>query len=134
MKEALKKIKEMMGEDVVVMDELRDKYPEKFTPSGQMDWKWFESEVRPNKHIYVRLDKHSLSFTLQNGPIKEVGKNGCQVDAIIEAAKIILEVFNKKFPCRENSCAITKLDEALLWLYARTKGREDRGVEGTNNA
>jgi hypothetical protein len=35
-----------------------------------------------------------------------------------------------KFPCRENALAITKLDEALLWLEKRTRDRVARGVEG----
>jgi hypothetical protein len=39
---------------------------------------------------------------------------------------------NKKFPCRENSIAITKLDEALLWLNKRTEDRKKRKVEGKN--
>lgn len=73
-----------------------------------------------------------LSFKIQNGPIKENGVNGCQVDTVIEAAKIILEGLNKQFPCRENSLAITKLDEAILWLGKRKADREKRGVEGTN--
>jgi hypothetical protein len=34
--------------------------------------------------------------------------------------------------CRENSIAITKLDEAILWLNARTNRREAEGVEGTH--
>lgn len=37
---------------------------------------------------------------------------------------------NGKFPCRENSLAITRLQEALFWLEERTRGRVDRGVEG----
>lgn len=126
---------EIIGDfDLVVMDDLREKYPEKFIPSGQMNWKWFESEIRPFKHIYLRKDMNSLSFTLQKGPIKEVGVNGCQVDTIIEAAKLIIEGLNKSFPCRENSMVITKLDEALLWLGKRKQDREKRGVEGTNQS
>jgi hypothetical protein len=35
-----------------------------------------------------------------------------------------------KFPCRENAMAITKLDEALMWLNKRTTDRIQRGVEG----
>lgn len=118
--------------DLVVMDDLREKYPDKFNPSGQMDWKWFETEIRPFKHIYLRKDKNSLSFTLQKGPIKEFGVNGCQVDTLIEAAKLIIEGLNNKFPCRENSIVITKLDEALMWLDKRRKDREKRKVEGTS--
>lgn len=130
--ETLKEVTEIGGFDVVVMDNLREKYPEKFNESGAMDWKWFEKEVRPNHFIYLRHDKNSISFTLQNGPIKENGVNGCQVDSMIEAAKLIIEGLNKQFPCRENSIVVTKLDEALLWLGKRKADREKRGVEGTN--
>lgn len=41
-----------------------------------------------------------------------------------------VQYLNGKFPCRENALAITKLEEALLWLEARTKARVQRGVEG----
>jgi hypothetical protein len=118
--------------EVIDMDRLREEFPEKFDESGAMNWDWFEKDIRPNHFIYVRQDKQSISFTLQNGPIKEVGLNGCQVDTIIEAAKIILASFNFKHPCRENSIAITKLEEALMWLDKRKKDRIERGVEGEN--
>lgn len=130
--ETLKGVNQINGFDVVVMDELREKYPDKFNKSGAMDWQWFEKEVRPKSFIYIRRDKNSISFTLQNQPIKECGVNGCQVDELIEAAKLILVGLNKNFPCRQNSRAITKLDEALHWLTDRRNERESRGVEGTN--
>jgi hypothetical protein len=130
--ETLKNVKEIGGFKVVIMDQLRDQFPEKFNESGAMDYKWFEKDIRPNNFIYVRQDVNSLSFTIQNGPIKENGVNGCQIDTIIETAKTILEGLNTKFPCYENSRAITKLDEALMWLERRTKDRTKRGVEGTS--
>lgn len=124
---------EKIGEfDVVIMDELREKHPEKFNESGAMDYKWFEKDIRPFNFVYVRHDVNSLSFTLQNGPVKENGVNGCQVGTIVEAAKIIIEGLNKNFPCRENAMVITKLDEALMWLEKRTKDRIKRNVEGEN--
>ena len=44
-----------------------------------------------------------------------------------------MEAFNKgEFACRENSLAITKLQEALLWLMFRSLSRADRGVEGSH--
>jgi len=73
-----------------------------------------------------------VTFTLQDGPIKEVGLNGVQIDDMIEFAKATIEGFNAKFPCRENSVIITKLDEALLWSMKRKLDREKRSVEGTN--
>jgi len=130
--ETLKGIKEIGGYPVIVMDELREKYPEKFNESGSMDYKWFEAEIRPTNFIYVRHDVNSISFTLQNGPIKEVGENGCQVDTLIHAAKLILEGLNAKFPSEYNEMAINKLDMAIRHLEQRTKDREARNVEGTS--
>jgi hypothetical protein len=132
--ETFKNVAHLGGFQVVVMDDLRTRYPERFTETGAMDHKWFEETIRPNAFVYVRNDKNSLSFTIQNGPIKEVGVNGCQIDTIIEAAKVMLEGLNKQFPCRENSSAITKLDEALHWLEHRKRDRERRAVEGTSQA
>lgn len=132
--ETLIGIEEIGGFNIVKMDELRVKFPDKFNDSGAMDNTWFEKDIRPNNFIYVRHDVNSISFTLQNGGVKEKGVNGCQVDTIIEAAKIIIEGLNKNFPCRENSIVITKLDEALMWLNKRAKDRVTRGVEGTSKA
>ena len=132
--ETLKGIEKLGNFSVVVMDDLRVKYPDKFNESGSMDYKWFEKDVRPTNFIYVRHDVNSLSFTLQNGPVKENGVNGCQVNEVIEAAKVIIEGLNKNYPSRENAVAITKLDEALMWLEKRTKDREKRGVEGLSKA
>lgn len=82
--------------------------------------------------LLIDDSENIIAFKLQNGPIHEKGANGCQVDTLIEAAKLIIEGLNKTFPCRENSLAITKLDEALHWLDARRRDREKRGVEGFN--
>lgn len=41
-----------------------------------------------------------------------------------------LNCLNKKFPCRENSIVITKLEESLMWLNKRTADRVVRNVEG----
>lgn len=62
--------------------------------------------------------------------------NGAFVETVIAAAKQRIEHYQRtagrKFACRENAMAITKLDEALLWLYRRTTIREIREVEGTH--
>jgi len=128
--ETLKGISEINGEKVIIMDELREQFPERFTETGAMDHKWFEETILPHAFIYVRHDKNSVSFTIQNGPIKEVGKNGCQLTDMIAVAKHMLQRPQDKFPCRENAMTITKLDEALMWQEKRTQDRETRGVEG----
>ena len=69
----------------------------------------------------------------QEGPIKECGVNGVMNEDLLVMVVRRLEGFqNSEFKCRENAMAITKLEEALLWLHKRTMGRENRGVEGTH--
>lgn len=51
---------------------------------------------------------------------------------LIETAKRYLESVNVgELACRETSNAITKLDEALMWLGKRAEDRKLRGVQGT---
>ncbi len=119
--ETLKNITEIGGFKVLV------ERPKK--ENGEVDWIKFD-ELRKDNPVYIDYDVNMISFRLQNGPCKEFGVNGCQVDTLIETAKIILEKFNIKYPCKENSCAITKLEEAINWLNARKIDRERRGVEG----
>lgn len=78
-----------------------------------------------------------LQIDWQDGPLgrgeDRVEPNGTFVETVIAAAKQRIEYYNEtQFRCRENSMAITKLDEALHWLEHRTKAREERAVEGTH--
>jgi hypothetical protein len=60
-------------------------------------------------------------------------QNGAFVEGVISAALQRIQYYQQsKFNCRENAIAITKLQEALFWLEARTKDREERQVEGTH--
>ena len=95
----------------------------------EMTWDYFD-EYRKKHPILITDEKNMISFRLQNGSIKSVGVNGCQVDTLIETARLIIFAFNQNYPCRENSIALTKLDESLHWLEARKRDREKRGVEG----
>lgn len=78
------------------------------------------------------VDGGAITFRMQMGPVKEVGVTGCQISDLIKVVIDTIDVFNKKFPCRENALTITKLEEAWLWLQARTLDREARSVEGLN--
>lgn len=69
----------------------------------------------------------------QYGAIKENGINGCHNEDLIAIVIDRLQGFQAgEFSCRENAIAITKLEEALLWLNKRTADRVVRGVEGTS--
>lgn len=91
----------------------------------------FQQYVNP--YIKVNHLDDSITFKIQNGPIKVVGKNGVQLTALIEVAKVMLIGLNEKFPCEENFNTIKYLNLALEEQKKRTADRERRNVEGTNN-
>lgn len=125
MLEHLKEIRSIEGHDVVVMDDLKKKYPQHFNKdSGQMDYKWFESEIRDKKFIYIRRDKNSLSFTLE-------GENqGCPVECVITAAKGLLMGLQKKSPSILKSLAIDHLDMAASNIKMEKKQSTLKGIYG----
>lgn len=78
-----------------------------------------------------------IQIDWQNGPLgrgsDRIEPNGAFVEGVIQAAIGRLEHYNStEFRCRENSLAVTKLEEALHWLEHRTAAREERQVEGTH--
>lgn len=83
-----------------------------------------------------------MEILWQNGPLgREVDRkspNGAFVETVLAAAKQRIEFFQTassgRFSCRENAIAITKIEEALMWLDKRTRDREARQVEGTHKA
>jgi len=79
---------------------------------------------------FIEVGEDYVTFRLQHGPVTETGVNGCQVDDILTFVLGTIQVFNKKFSCRENALAITKLEECLHWLEERTRDRQRRAVEG----
>lgn len=79
-----------------------------------------------------------LRIEWQNGPLAVDGErkepNGAFVETVIAAALHRIHYYQStQFNCRENALAITKLEEALHWLEARTKRRTSQGVEGTHS-
>ncbi|MEW9575453.1 hypothetical protein U9K47_08315 [Bacillus toyonensis] len=74
-----------------------------------------------------------INIKFQEGPIQENGVNGAQIEDVIDSLVNRLQGFqNGGYPCRENALAITKLEEARLWLNERTRKRQEQGVEGKN--
>jgi hypothetical protein len=72
-------------------------------------------------------------IAFQNGPIKEFGVNGVTGEALLAIEIDRLRGFqNGPYKCRENSIALTHIEEALMWLQRRTVERIKRGVEGTH--
>jgi hypothetical protein len=77
--------------------------------------------------------KAGCDIRFQNGPISEVGPNGITHEILLAILIDRLEGFQAgAHRCRENAIALTKLQEAMMWLQSRTRERMARGVEGTN--
>ena len=98
---------------------------------------WHEDEPKFNApHHFLIMDKAErwqMKIDMQEGPIKEFGVNGCCNEDLLNIVKTRLEGFQAyQFPCRENAIALTKIEEALLWLHHRTNKRVARNVEGTH--
>lgn len=73
------------------------------------------------------------TILFQNGPIKEVGVNGITHEALLAIVVDRLRSFQAgPYACRENALALTKIQEAQMWLQSRTRARIARGVEGTH--
>ena len=72
-------------------------------------------------------------IAFQNGPIQEAGVNGISNEALLAIVEDRLKSFQAgPYACRENAIALTKIQEAMMWLQRRTLERVARGVEGTS--
>ena len=90
-----------------------------------------DQEVMDGSAACVEFPFVHIKFQL--GPVKEVGVNGTQIEDVIDALVTRLKGFQAgDFKCRENSLAVTKLEEARHWLLHRTAARVEQGVEGAN--
>ncbi len=79
------------------------------------------------------IDNVLCDVRFQNGPIKEAGVNGVMNEDLIAIVIDRMRGFQSgDYACRDNALALTKLEEALMWLRNRTNERESRGVEGTH--
>lgn len=71
----------------------------------------------------------------QNGARKLPGSVSGVLDTdLLEIVRDRLKGFQSgEFSCRENACALTHIEEALMWMNRRVEDRIERNVLGTNN-
>lgn len=71
----------------------------------------------------------------QNGGRKEENSQHGVIDTdLLEIARDRLKSFQSgPFGSRENACALTHIEEALMWLNRRVEDRIEGDVLGTNN-
>ena len=88
---------------------------------------------KSQEHAFIHIDHHNNTITLkiQNGPIKEVGVNGCQMEYLAAVLHELIEGHDEINPCRENKIFKSLLEAALAVNDMRTARREKEGTEGT---
>ena len=79
-------------------------------------------------------DKVYMDIKFQVGGTADYERNGAFIEDLLIVAYARLNEYNKDLPSRENSVALTKIEEAILWLTARKAEREYRQVYGTEEA
>ena len=93
----------------------------------------YHASTNPGATLLPSAPVGVTEILFQNGPIAEVGVNGITHEALLAILIDRLEHFERgPFACKENERALVGLQQAQYWLHQRTKGRMDRGVEGTH--
>ena len=105
---------------------------------------WREGEPGPGGayHQYTiyhgldsERDETKTEIKFQKGPRDVDGSVGGVLDVdLLEIVRDRLAHFQKgEFVCRENACALTHIEEALMWMNKRVEDRAERNVLGTYN-
>ena len=103
---------------------------------------WHEGEIGPGGayHRYiiyhgidVERDETKTEIKFQKGPRNTPGSIGGVLDVdLLEIVRDRLQHFQKgEFASRENACALTHIEEALMWMNKRVEDRAERNVLGT---
>jgi hypothetical protein len=92
-------------------------------------------------HEYLIADKRTDScglkeyakIQMQCGPRKEDSQHGVIDTDLLEIVRDRLKCFQAgPFSSRENACALTHIEEALMWMNRRVEDRIEREVLGTS--
>ena len=95
---------------------------------------------KPNEYLLLNFKQDSDdTLRFQSVVFYEMNhdgsfNNGTTLEEMLRVSIARLQDLNGRFSCRENSIAITNMEQALMWLNKRTEDRVARGVEGTHAA
>ena len=80
------------------------------------------------------IGKNYATLNFQNGGRNiEGSEHGITAEDLLEICRHRLQCFQtSEYACRENAVALTKIEEALMWLNHRTEDRAERNVLGIN--
>lgn len=110
-------------------------------PSEEVTVRVFDDEDYGGAHTYVlqnslgHVDGKAV-YTDSEQILSFVKKEESGMVAGIQSEQLLIALIdrhkklNARFPSREGALAITKMEEALMWLEQRVKERINRGVMG----
>lgn len=87
-------------------------------------------------HVYqIVTPEEDVVIAFQNGPRNVEGSTHGVIDSdLLEIVRDRLKHFQEgPYVTRENACALTHIEEALMWLNRRVEDRIERNVLGINN-
>lgn len=111
--------------------------PYRIQRTNQLNEIYVTKEVGPGngKHRYaiMRDDKTLANIQFQEGPRNEESSiSGVLDQDLLEIVRNRLQAFQSgPYASRENACALTHIEEALMWMAKRADDRAERGVLGT---
>ena len=87
-------------------------------------------------HMYLIEDtetKGAVAIHFQEGPRNDPSSSHGVLDCdLLEVVRDRLKCFQEgEYRCRENACALTHIEEALMWMNRRVEDRAERNVLGT---
>lgn len=82
---------------------------------------------------FPEMDEDGIIIQFQKGPRKDPeSRRGVLDSDLLEIVRDRLRSFQAgEFSTRENACALTHIEEALMWLNRRVEDRIERGALGT---
>jgi len=88
---------------------------------------------KANSKEFIKVDQNfsTLTFKLQSEPIREIGVDGCNVEDVIEIARILVANLPGKGH-KTTVMATVRLGEAIGFLEQYRAERVDEGKEGTD--
>jgi hypothetical protein len=105
-----------------------------FTPGYLYELENFEAKSKRGQTIqFIEKKSKPQAFGLLKNPKLVTVADGTTNEEVLLVLIDRLRFLGEKLPSRENSIAVTKLEEALLWLEKRTRDRQARGVENTRS-
>lgn len=89
----------------------------------------------PHPGSCIQLPDNGGTIHLQYGHPDEVGRNGCFTTDVIQGLIDNISVYQERghpMATRETALALTRLEEALMWINRRKSKRKERGVHETD--